>query len=129
MQRAKIQIQNLSYAYRGQEVLHHVSLEVPANAITVFFGPAGGAKTTLLRLMNRLNDLLTGTHMEGHILINGQDIYAPNVNVSDLRRRVGMVFSLPLPLPAPRAPPRSGSATTSSSPSSPRNSTSRAASR
>ena len=64
-----------------------------------FFGPSGGGKTTLLRLINRLNDLLEGTDMSGRILLDGADIYAPGTNVSELRRQVGMVFALPLPLP------------------------------
>ncbi|MBN1400210.1 MAG: phosphate ABC transporter ATP-binding protein [Anaerolineae bacterium] len=99
MPRPKIEIQGVTCFYQGQEVLHDVSLDIPANAISVFLGPAGSAKTTLLRLINRLNDLLTGCEMQGRILVNGQDIYAPEVDVSQLRRRVGMVFSLPLPLP------------------------------
>jgi len=100
MHEPKLGIQDVSYAYEGQPALSHVTLDVPANAITVFFGPAGGGKTTLLRLINRLNDLVEGTRMSGRILLDGQDIYAPGLDVSDLRRRVGMVFALPLPLPA-----------------------------
>jgi phosphate transport system ATP-binding protein len=96
---AKIQVENLSYAYGAQEVLRGISINVPARAITVFLGPAGGGKTTLLRLVNRLNDLVDSTHLTGRILLDGQDIYAPGTNVADLRRRVGMVFALPLPLP------------------------------
>ena len=95
----KIQIQNLSYDYDGQQALQDISLDVPANEITVFFGPAGGGKSTLLRLINRLNDLIDDTDMSGRILLDGGDIYTPGTNVSDLRRRVGMVFALPLPLP------------------------------
>ena len=95
----KIRIQNVSYFYGDKPALRNVTLDVPANAITVFFGPAGGGKTTLLRLINRLNDMVEGTRMSGHILLDGQDIYAPNVDVPSLRRRVGMVFALPLPLP------------------------------
>ncbi len=95
----KIQIQNLSYDYDGQQALQDISLDVPANEITVFFGPAGGGKSTLLRLINRLNDLVDDTEMGGHILLDGGDIYTPGTNVSDLRRRVGRVFALPLPLP------------------------------
>ncbi len=95
----KIKIQDLSYAYGGNPALRNVSLDVPANEITVFFGPAGGGKTTLLRLINRLNDLLDGTEISGHIFLDGEDIYAPSTNVSELRRQVGMVFALPLPLP------------------------------
>jgi phosphate transport system ATP-binding protein len=72
---------------------------VPANAITVFLGPAGGGKTTLLRMINRLNDLEDSSQRTGTILIDDQDIYAPHVDVNALRRKVGMVFALPLPLP------------------------------
>ncbi|HSF81716.1 MAG TPA: phosphate ABC transporter ATP-binding protein [Anaerolineales bacterium] len=97
--RPKIRIQNLSYAYGGVPALKNVNLDVPANEITIFFGPAGGGKTTLLRLINRLNDLLEGFEMSGQITLDGVDIYAPGTNVSDLRRQVGMVFALPLPLP------------------------------
>ena len=95
----KIRIENVSYFYDGKPALRDVTLDVPANAITVFFGPAAGGKTTLLRLINRLNDLVEGTRMSGRILLDGQDIYAPGVDVISLRRRVGMVFALPLPLP------------------------------
>jgi phosphate transport system ATP-binding protein len=95
----KILAHNVSYSYGGKWILRDVSLEVPANAITVFFGPAGGGKTTLLRLINRLNDLVEDTQMTGRILLDGQDVYAANIDISDLRRRVGMVFALPLPLP------------------------------
>jgi len=95
----KIRIDGVSYAYDGKPALHDVTLDVPANAVTVFFGPAGGGKTTLLRLINRLNDLVEGTRMSGRILLDGRDIYAPDTDVPDLRRQVGMVFALPLPLP------------------------------
>lgn len=95
----KIRIENVSYSYDDKQALHNMSLDVSANAITVFFGPAGSGKTTLLRLINRLNDLVEGTHMSGRILLDGRDIYAPGVDVISLRRRVGMVFALPLPLP------------------------------
>jgi len=98
-QAAKIRIENLTYAYDDQEVLRGINIAVPARAITVFLGPAGGGKTTLLRLINRLNDLVDNTRLTGRILLDGQDIYAPATQVSDLRRRVGMVFALPLPLP------------------------------
>jgi len=95
----KIVVENVSYAYGAKPALKDISLQIPANAITVFLGPAGSGKTTLLRLINRLNDLVDGTTRSGHILLNGQDIYAPTTNVAELRRRVGMVFALPLPLP------------------------------
>lgn len=95
----KIRIENVRYAYGSVQALKNIVLDIPDRAITVFLGPAGGGKTTLLRLINRLNDLIEGTHMTGKIMIDGQDIYAPEVDVPTLRRRAGMVFALPLPLP------------------------------
>jgi phosphate transport system ATP-binding protein len=99
MTEPKIQIQDVSYAYDDKPALRDVTLDVPANAVTVFFGPAASGKTTLLRLINRLNDLVEGTTLSGRILLDGEDIYAPDLDVTKLRRRVGMVFALPLPLP------------------------------
>lgn len=95
----KIKIEDVSYSYGEEQVLKDITLDVAANTVTVFFGPAGGGKTTLLRLINRLNDLVDGTQMTGRVLLDGQDIYKPGVDVPELRRRVGMVFALPLPLP------------------------------
>ncbi len=95
----KIRVERVSYFYGDRPALKDVTLDVPANAITVFFGPAGGGKTTLLRLINRLNDEVEGTRMTGRILLDGQDIYRPGVDIPTLRRRIGMVFALPLPLP------------------------------
>ncbi len=95
----KIRLEHVGYSYAGKPVLHDVNLEVPPNAISVLFGPAGSGKSTLLRLINRLNDLVDGTSLTGRILIDGQDIYAPGTALPALRRRVGMVFALPLPLP------------------------------
>jgi len=95
----KIRIENLSYSYDGKPALRNVTLDVPTNAITVLFGPAGSGKSTMLRLVNRLNDLVEGTQMSGRILLDGGDVYATGVDVTSLRRRVGMVFALPLPLP------------------------------
>jgi phosphate transport system ATP-binding protein len=95
----KIRLENVGHTYQGVASLRNVTLDVPANAITVFFGPAGGGKTTLLRLINRLNDLVEGSEVTGRVLLNGEDIYAPGTDVPALRRRVGMVFALPLPLP------------------------------
>lgn len=97
--KCKIRIENVSYSYDGTLALKDVTLDVPPRSVTAFFGPAGGGKTTLLRLINRLNDLVEGTKMSGQILLDGEDIYAPDVDVPALRRRVGMVFALPLPLP------------------------------
>lgn len=95
----KIRLEKVEYFYDDTQVLRDVSLDVPANSVTVFFGPAGGGKTTLLRLINRLNDMVESTRMSGRILLDGENIYSPETNVAALRRRVGMVFALPLPLP------------------------------
>lgn len=95
----KIRIQNVSYAYDRKQVLRSISLDIPDRSVTVCFGPAGGGKTTLLRLINRLNDMVDGTSLSGTILVGGQDIYAADTHIPTLRRKVGMVFALPLPLP------------------------------
>ena len=96
----KIVIEKLNFTYDdGTESLVDVTLTIYANEITTLFGPAGGGKSTLLRILNRLNDLVESTSMSGRVLLDGQDIYASDVNVIDLRRRVGIVFAQPLPLP------------------------------
>jgi phosphate transport system ATP-binding protein len=96
----KIVVEDLSIQYRdGTESLRKISLSIPKNAITVLFGPAGGGKSTLLRTLNRLNDLVEGTRSSGHILLDGENILDPACDVVRLRRRVGMVFAQPVPLP------------------------------
>ncbi len=98
--RPKIQVQDVSYFYPvDKPALRHVTFDIPERAITVVFGPAGGGKTTLLRLLNRLNDRVYDTRLEGQILLDGQDIYSLAMDVIQLRRRVSMVFDLPNPLP------------------------------
>jgi phosphate transport system ATP-binding protein len=98
---AKFSIRDLSFFYDGHQALREVSLDIPANEITVIFGPSHAGKSTLLRCLNRLNDLLENVHLriEGQILLDGQDVYRPGTDVTELRRRVGMVFALPIPLP------------------------------
>lgn len=96
----KIVIEHLSLTYSdGTESLKDVSLKIQANAITVLFGPAGGGKSSLLRVLNRLNDLADVTTLNGSVLINGESILSPGLDVNALRRRVGMVFSRPVALP------------------------------
>ena len=97
----KISIRNLTFRYDGQVALRNLSLDIPPNQITVIFGPAHAGKSTLLRCLNRLNDLIEVEEIqrEGQILLDGQDIYRPEVDVTELRRQVGMVFALPIPLP------------------------------
>lgn len=96
----KISVQNLTLMYSdGVESLNNISIDVIENAVNVFFGPAGGGKSTLLRALNRLNDLADVTRAEGSILFHGQNILDPSIDVIELRRKVGMVFSRPAPLP------------------------------
>lgn len=96
----KILIERLSLQYAdGTESLRDVSMDIPANAITVLFGPAGGGKSTLLRCINRLNDLTEVRASSGRILIDGENVLDPTTNVITLRRKVGMVFARPVVLP------------------------------
>ncbi len=96
----KIVIEHLSVSYSdGTESLRDVNLVIPERAITVLFGPAGGGKSTLLRTINRLNDLADVVELKGHVWIDGQDILDPAIDVIALRRRIGMVFARPVVLP------------------------------
>lgn len=96
----KLSIQNVSFAYdAGTTALRNISLDIQPNELFVLFGPSRGGKSTLLRLLNRLSDLLPGAQRTGVILLDGADIYGRGVDVFDLRRRVGMVFATPTPLP------------------------------
>ena len=96
----KISIQNFSLQYSdGTESLRNISLDIPANQITVIFGPAGGGKSSLLRVLNRLNDLADVIQQEGKVLLDEEDILSPKTDVIALRRKVGMVFARPVVLP------------------------------
>jgi phosphate transport system ATP-binding protein len=96
---SKISIKELNFYYKNNQVIRDFNLEISSNEILAVFGPANSGTTTLLRSFNRLGDLIPGTRLEGEILLDGKNIYAPDVNVTDLRRRVGMVFDVPTPLP------------------------------
>jgi phosphate transport system ATP-binding protein len=96
----KIIIEDLSLQYSdGTESLRGVSMGIREHAVTVLFGPAGGGKSTLLRCLNRLNDLTEIKASTGRILIDGENILDPKTDVIALRRKVGMVFARPVPLP------------------------------
>jgi len=96
----KIIIQDLNLQYTdGTESLRNISLDIPAVAITVLFGPAGGGKSSLLRCLNRLNDLTEVRAVSGRILLDGENILDPKTDMIALRRRVGMVFARPVVLP------------------------------
>lgn len=95
----KIAVRDL-IAFQGQtEVLRGISLDIPANRILGIIGPAGSGKTTFLRTLNRLNDLGPEFHAEGRVLLDEADIYHPAFDVVALRKRVGMLFALPVALP------------------------------
>jgi phosphate transport system ATP-binding protein len=97
---AMIQVRNVDFAYGNHQVLFDVDLDIPSRAVTAFIGPSGCGKTTLLRCINRMNDLIDGARItQGAILIDNIDINVPTVDVVDLRRRVGMVFQKSNPFP------------------------------
>lgn len=95
----KISIKALSFYFEDKIVLNSVNLEVKKNKILAIIGPSGSGKTTLLRLINRLEDAAYNTKKEGDIFVDDKNIYSDDINVSELRRRVGMVFAQPIPLP------------------------------
>ena len=96
----KIVIENLTLQYSdGTESLNNISLDIVANATTVLFGPAGGGKSSLLRCLNRLNDLADVESVSGRIILDGENILDPKIDVIALRRKVGMVFARPVVLP------------------------------
>jgi len=96
----KIVIENLSLQYEdGTESLRNISMDIRENAISVLFGPAGGGKSTLMRCINRLNDLTEIKALSGRILLDGENILDPKTDTIALRRKVGMVFARPVVLP------------------------------
>ena len=96
----KIVIENLSLQYAdGSESLRNITMDIRENSITVLFGPAGGGKSTLLRCLNRLNDLTDVNSISGRILLDGENILDPKTDTIALRRKVGMVFARPVVLP------------------------------
>jgi phosphate transport system ATP-binding protein len=95
----KIEVKNVNFYYGQTQALSNVSLDVKDRQITALIGPSGCGKSTFLRLLNRMNDTIPGTKVEGTVLLDGQDIYSPETDVVELRRRVGMVFQRPNPFP------------------------------
>jgi len=92
-------ISNLDMYYGAFRALRDINLDVHRNAVTALIGPSGSGKSTLLRCINRMNDLVPGTRIEGEILFNGENIYAPGVDPAEIRLRIGMVFQKPNPFP------------------------------
>ena len=95
----KIEAKNVDFYYGSFHALKNISIDIPNNEVVAFIGPSGCGKSTFLRLFNRMNDLIPGTRLEGKIIIDGHDIYAPSINVDVLRKNVGMVFQRPNPFP------------------------------
>ncbi len=95
----KISIRNLKLWYGDSEALHGINLDIYSSKVTAFIGPSGCGKSTFLRCINRMNDRIPSCRMEGQILIDDNDIYAPEVDVVQLRTHVGMVFQKPNPFP------------------------------
>ncbi len=94
-----IEITDFNLFYSGKQALKDINMTIPDKRVTAFIGPSGCGKSTLLRCFNRMNDLVDGVTIEGNIKLEGNDIFDKNVNVADLRRRVGMVFQKPNPFP------------------------------
>lgn len=94
-----ISVKDLNLWYANNQALYDIDLGIPEKSITAFIGPSGCGKSTLLKTFNRMNDLVKDVHITGEVLYNGQDIYAPEVEVSELRRQIGMVFQKPNPFP------------------------------
>ncbi len=96
---SKLDVNNLNFFYGEKQALFDVSMTVPERSVTAFIGPSGCGKSTFLRTLNRMNDIIEGTRLTGKVTLEGQDIYAPEVDVVALRKRVGMVFQKSTPFP------------------------------
>ncbi|MDH4249001.1 MAG: phosphate ABC transporter ATP-binding protein PstB [Deltaproteobacteria bacterium] len=94
-----IEIQNLTLSYGTKQALKSITVGIPRGKVTAFIGPSGCGKSTLLRCLNRMNDLVDNVNISGLIALEGKDIHAPEVDVIELRRRVGMVFQSYTPFP------------------------------
>ncbi len=93
------EVKNLNFFYSSFKALEDISVGIRKYHITAFIGPSGCGKSTFLRTLNRMNDLIEGAKIEGRILLEDKDIYAPDTDVVELRRRVGMIFQQPNPFP------------------------------
>jgi phosphate transport system ATP-binding protein len=92
-------VRNLDFYYGKSRALSNINMDILPNQVTALIGPSGCGKSTYLRCLNRMNDAIAGTRVEGEIILEGQDIYAEDYNVTLLRQRVGMVFQKPNPFP------------------------------
>jgi phosphate transport system ATP-binding protein len=95
----KIEVEKLNLWYGSKHTLHDLNIKIYENQITALIGPSGCGKSTFLRCLNRMNDLISSVHTEGQVIIDGQDIYAKEVDEVSVRKRIGMVFQQPNPFP------------------------------
>ncbi|MET0622711.1 MAG: phosphate ABC transporter ATP-binding protein PstB [Pyrinomonadaceae bacterium] len=95
----KISVRGLDFFYGRTQALHRISIDIPGRVVMAFIGPSGCGKSTFLRTLNRMNDTIPGARAAGEVLIDGQDVYSPGVDVVELRRKVGMVFQKSNPFP------------------------------
>jgi phosphate transport system ATP-binding protein len=95
----KMEVLNLGFYYNGFQALNGITLQILEHQITALIGPSGCGKSTFLRCLNRMNETIPGTRLEGKVLLDGKDIYGPDIDVVELRHRVGMVFQRPNPFP------------------------------
>lgn len=96
---AHLQVNNLNVYYGKQQALKEVNIEIPKKQITVIMGPSGCGKTTLLKSFNRFLELIDGTHIEGEVLVSGENIYDRGVDVTEVRKIIGLLAQRPAPLP------------------------------
>ena len=99
MEKTKIKVENLNLHFGNHHVLKNINMEVKSNAVTALIGPSGCGKSTFLKTLNRMQDLVPSAKIEGLVTIDGEDIYAPAVDTTLLRKKVGMVFQQPNPFP------------------------------
>lgn len=99
MKNVKIKIDNLNLYYGSKQALKNISLEIPEKQVTAFIGPSGCGKSTFLRTLNRMNDLIDGVKISGKVEIDGINVYDKNIDVVQLRKRIGMVFQKSNPFP------------------------------
>ncbi|MEW5784361.1 MAG: phosphate ABC transporter ATP-binding protein PstB [Bacillota bacterium] len=95
----KVKVENMNFFYGPKQALFDINIEVLEKKITALIGPSGCGKTTFLRILNRMNDLISDTRLEGKVLLDGVDIFDPDQDVVELRKRVGMVFQQPNTFP------------------------------
>lgn len=95
----KMETKDLDLFYGSFQALHHISLQLLENQVTALIGPSGCGKSTFLKTLNRMNDLVDGTKVKGNVYLDGQDIYTPETDLVNLRKRIGMVFQKPNPFP------------------------------